>query len=65
MGFRHDGTYEHVGYKHGAWHPVGWWQLLLDGPDDGDPPPPRPLAEIASTEAFRAALDAGLAYLKA
>jgi L-amino acid N-acyltransferase YncA len=28
-GFRHIGTYSHVGYKLGAWHDVGWWQCRL------------------------------------
>jgi len=23
--FQHVGIYRHVGYKHGAWHDVGWW----------------------------------------
>jgi len=29
LGFRPVGVYEGVGYKFGAWHDVGWWQLLL------------------------------------
>lgn len=28
-GFRRLGVYERVGYKLGAWHDVGWWQLAL------------------------------------
>lgn len=31
------GVYRQIGYKFGAWHDVGWWQLDL-GPV-GDPPP--------------------------
>lgn len=27
LGFRHLGTYRDVGFKLGAWHDVGWWQL--------------------------------------
>jgi len=29
MGFSHLGTYKNVGFKHGAWRDVGWWQLSL------------------------------------
>lgn len=33
MGFRPVGVYPAVGWKHGRWHDVGWWQLRLrDGP---------------------------------
>ncbi|SHM00808.1 arsinothricin resistance N-acetyltransferase ArsN1 family B [Phytopseudomonas punonensis] len=27
LGFRHIGTFPQVGYKHGAWHDVGYWLL--------------------------------------
>jgi L-amino acid N-acyltransferase YncA len=29
VGFRPVGVYRRVGYKLGAWHDVGWWQLVL------------------------------------
>lgn len=42
MGFRPVGVYRAVGWKHGAWHDVGWWGLdLADGRDDPPPPGPR------------------------
>jgi L-amino acid N-acyltransferase YncA len=31
MGFRPVGAYRRVGFKHDAWHDVGWWQLDLGG----------------------------------
>jgi L-amino acid N-acyltransferase YncA len=38
MGFAPVGVYRQVGYKHGAWHDVGWWSLRLrdcpEGPGD-------------------------------
>ena len=38
-GFAPVGVYRAVGFKHGAWHDVGWWQLRLrDLPDDPEPP---------------------------
>ncbi|CAI3787522.1 Phosphinothricin N-acetyltransferase [Pseudomonas sp. MM227] len=30
MGFVHIGTFPEVGYKHGAWHDVGYWQFKLN-----------------------------------
>ena len=44
MGFVHLGTYSGVGYKHGAWHDVGWWQKRLSD-TDGTPADPLPLPE--------------------
>ena len=44
MGFEPVGTYRRVGWKHGRWHDVTWFQRPLgSGPgDDGAPPaPPR------------------------
>jgi L-amino acid N-acyltransferase YncA len=43
FGFRRAGRYRRVGWKHGAWHDVHWWQLDLLGPDD-EVDPPRPIA---------------------
>lgn len=36
LGFKPVGVYRNIGWKFGAWHDVGWWQLELGG---GDPPP--------------------------
>jgi L-amino acid N-acyltransferase YncA len=43
FGFQRAGRYPRVGWKHGAWRDVEWWQLDLLGPDD-DVGPPRPIA---------------------
>lgn len=32
MGFTRIGVFENAGFKHGAWHGVGWWQLALQQP---------------------------------
>jgi len=38
VGFRPLGVYERVGYKHGAWRDVGWWQRTLqEGEPEGVP----------------------------
>jgi L-amino acid N-acyltransferase YncA len=62
VGFRPVGVYPRVGYKLGAWHDVGWWQLPLRE-RVGEPPPPRPLPEIRGGAACTSALAAAAAFL--
>ena len=39
VGFRPLGVFSSVGYKHGRWHDVGWWQRpLRDAPTEPEPP---------------------------
>lgn len=39
VGFVRIGVFSHVGYKHGQWHDVGWWQRRLrDAPVAPEPP---------------------------
>lgn len=38
LGFSPVGVNREIGYKHGAWRDVGWWQLEL-APSGADPPP--------------------------
>ena len=59
LGFRPVGIYRGVGYKHGAWHDVGWWQLSLQE-RVASPRPPAPLPEVRSSEGWNAALASGL-----
>lgn len=43
MGFTPVGTYARIGFKHGAWHDVTWFQRPLgDGPQSGPDAPPDP-----------------------
>lgn len=38
MGFEHLGVYREVGFKHGAWRDVGWWQrVVCKGAPAGEP----------------------------
>ena len=39
VGFRKIGEYRRVGYKLGAWHDVGWWQLTLREHEDAPQAP--------------------------
>jgi phosphinothricin acetyltransferase len=43
LGFTLVGIYRGIGWKAGAWHDVGWWQLRLLPPLDDGAPPPEPL----------------------
>ena len=38
VGFEPIGVYRRVGFKHGAWHDVGWWQRKLREPEVPSPP---------------------------
>jgi len=58
LGFRPVGVYRSVGYKLGAWHDVGWWQLALRE-RTGEPAPPLSVADAARNPEWEAALVAG------
>jgi L-amino acid N-acyltransferase YncA len=36
LGFAPVGVYRSIGWKGGAWRDVGWWQLQLSPPNDGE-----------------------------
>ncbi|MEO0601129.1 MAG: arsinothricin resistance N-acetyltransferase ArsN1 family B [Myxococcota bacterium] len=55
LGFERVGVYPNVGFKHGAWHDVGWWSRPL-GPLPESPQPPRPLADLRRDPRFGALL---------
>ncbi|MBV9788020.1 MAG: N-acetyltransferase [Chloroflexi bacterium] len=63
LGFVPVGVYRGVGYKLGAWHDVGWWQLSLQ-PRTDDPAPPRTLDAIRGSAAWDEALSAGTALIR-
>lgn len=42
LGFELVGVNRQVGWKHGAWRDVGWWQLELTPAPAGKPPEPLP-----------------------
>lgn len=41
LGFEPIGVNRGIGWKHGAWRDVGWWQLELAPAWEGPPPEPR------------------------
>ena len=62
MGFKLVGVYRNVGFKRGAWHDVGWWDLALQE-HAPTPAEPLPLSAVVDTPAWRAAIAAGEALL--
>ena len=53
LGFAPVGVYCKVGYKHGAWHDVGWWALALQPPPSTPAEPiPYPMLDHASLRAL-------------
>ena len=64
LGFQPVGVYQAVGYKLGVWHDVGWWQRGLQ-PRPSLPTPPTAFEVLRQTSnAWQAALDAGLQLLR-
>lgn len=63
VGFEPVGVYRSLGYKHGRWHDVGWWQLALCPPEPS-PEPPRPLRRLANTPEWKAALQSGASLVR-
>ena len=57
LGFAPVGVYRKVGFKAGAWHDVGWWQLELRE-RRGEPGPVLNMDELQRQPGFEAALGA-------
>lgn len=63
VGFKAIGVYSNVGYKLGAWHDVGWWELALR-PCGPEPRPPLSVAEVQKDSFWQRMLTAGLACIR-
>ena len=62
LGFVPVGVYRSAGYKMGAWHDVGWWQLALRE-HGAVGSAPLPLGDVAGTPEWQEALAAGTRLL--
>jgi L-amino acid N-acyltransferase YncA len=63
LGFQPVGVYRAVGYKLGAWHDVGWWQLTLK--ERVTPPkPPLDLSTVRDSLEWKATLAQGFPALQ-
>jgi len=58
LGFERAGTREKVGYKHGAWHDVGWWRREL-GERPDEPEEPLTVAKARESKEWQRAMAAG------
>ena len=58
FGFTVAGTFSQVGYKMGAWHDVGYWQLTIQS-IEGSPAPPQPLPALLNNRNLHEELTAG------
>lgn len=63
LGFEPVGVYRRVGYKLGAWHDVGWWQLALQA-EHGAPDEPVDLATLQRHSNWAALLARGVSALR-
>jgi phosphinothricin acetyltransferase len=63
VGFEPVGVYRGVGFKQGAWHDVGWYQMALQ-PERLSPEAPRPVAVVVDSPAWREALTEGLLHYR-
>ena len=58
VGFSPVGVYRNIGYKLGAWHDVGWWQLALKE-RSREPEEPVPLPAMPASSDWPALLSTG------
>jgi phosphinothricin acetyltransferase len=63
LGFRPAGVFRAAGYKCGAWHDVGFWQLELQ-PRSPTPEPPLALPQLLGSPDWQTALSAGVKWLR-
>jgi L-amino acid N-acyltransferase YncA len=62
MGFQPVGVYRAVGFKGGAWHDVGWWQLELQ-PLVSTPVSPKSFQQVRKAPQWPTAMQAGVSML--
>jgi len=63
LGFTAAARLHAVGYKHGRWHDVGWWERTLRVLRPS-PPPPRVLRSVLRTRRWQRALQSGMSMLR-
>ena len=63
VGFEPIGIFRRIGFKLGAWHDVGWWQLALQ-PHPINPPAPVPLDDVMGRPNFGELLESGFRLIR-
>lgn len=61
VGFTLVGVYRGIGFKHGAWHDVAWYEAEVQ-PEAPTPPAPKPLTAVLDSQGWREAVSSGLTY---
>jgi phosphinothricin acetyltransferase len=56
FGFKYLGVFPKIGYKHGSWHDLKWYEYILSE-HIYNPPNPIPISEIQDSEAVREILE--------
>jgi L-amino acid N-acyltransferase YncA len=64
VGFRPLGVYRKVGYKCGAWHDVGWWEVGLQA-HRPSPSPPVPIDALRQAPSWPSLVAAGASLVRA
>lgn len=64
IGFTRVGVYERVGFKHGAWHDVGWWQMALQA-HAGNPDEPIALPAFLARPGWQQRVRTGERFVRA
>jgi L-amino acid N-acyltransferase YncA len=64
VGFEPLGVYRRVGFKLGAWHDVGWWQLAIRA-HEASPDSPLPLAAVQRRGDWTTLLSSGEPSIRA
>ena len=63
VGFKLVGIYRGVGYKHGLWHDVAWYQVALQ-PEQFNPASPVPVAPLVESPSWAEAVAEGLSHYR-
>jgi len=63
LGFELVGVYRGVGYKHGVWHDVAWYQVALQ-PERLNPEPLLSVSALAESSAWVEAVSQGLMHYR-
>jgi L-amino acid N-acyltransferase YncA len=64
VGFKPIGVYRRVGYKVGAWHDVGWWQLVLKA-HEAAPAEPLDMAAVQRLPMWASLVASGQSAIRA
>jgi L-amino acid N-acyltransferase YncA len=60
VGFTLVGVYRGIGFKHGSWHDVAWFEAEVQ-PETFNPPAPKSLDAVVDSQTWREAVSRGLA----